>query len=326
MQLYYIIWEEKKKAIPDMSGRIPQKGSWQDCFCQRMPEKRHGEEEMDMEQKIKMVIVDLDGTLLTKVRYVPEENIRAMREAREAGVLTVIATGRLEKDSFFAVEAVGAKDYIITMNGLMIYDYHKQKAIIDRHMQDEDAQAVLNMLDELPLFYQLYSSNDTFATTHSIDCLPLSGMLPSYLEFYKSAGNVSGKMWDYLKTHNRHGDKLFVSVQDKNVMQHVREEVAKIPGLRSVSSGRCFLEVLPKDADKREAVQLFSEYVGIPLSQTMIIGDSDNDVGMLSVAGLSVAMGNGCDAAKEIADVIAPTNLENGVAWAIDKFVLGRQV
>lgn len=274
------------------------------------------------DKKIKMIIADLDGTLLTKVDYVPPANIEAFHQAKKAGVIPVIATGRLEKDSVFAAEALDAKDYIITMNGLMIYDYLKQKPLVDRHMPDQAAMDVLNMLDRERVYYQLYAENKTFATMHSVDCLPYSGMQSSYYEFYKHSGNVEGGMWDFIKKNGLKVDKMFVSAADPEVLEKIRRRVISIKDLRAVGSGKSYIEVLPDGTDKKEAVELLSEYVGIPLSQTMIIGDSENDVGMLSVGGLSVAMGNGSEAAKKVADVTAPTNLENGVAWAIQKFIL----
>ena len=139
------------------------------------------DEKIRKDANIQLIVVDLDGTLLTGADHVPEEHVRAVREAREAGVLTVIATGRLEKESVFAAEAVGAKDYIITMNGLMIYDYTKQKALEDRHMEPQAAQQVLELLDDAAVFYQLYAENDTWTTHQAIDSLPFSGMAPSYL-------------------------------------------------------------------------------------------------------------------------------------------------
>jgi Cof subfamily protein (haloacid dehalogenase superfamily) len=283
------------------------------------------QEKMKKEPKIRLIVVDLDGTLLTGADQVPEEHVRAVRETREAGVLTVIATGRLEKESVFAAEAVGAKDYIITMNGLMIYDYTKQKTLTDRHMEPEAARQVLELLDDAAVFYQLYAGNDTLTTEQAIASLPFSGMAPSYLEHYQNAGNVFGRMWDFLQSHHRAADKLFISIGDGDKMKEIQAKIDTINGLRTVASGPHFLEVLPENTDKREAVQLLSQYLHIPLSQTMILGDSDNDIGMLSVAGLSVAMGNASQRVKEIADVVAPTNLEHGVAWAIDRFVLKKK-
>ena len=83
------------------------------------------------------------------------------------------------------------------------------------------------------------------------------------------------------------------------------------------------LGVFAQGADKGHAMQLVLENLSIPVSEVMAVGDNDNDIPLFSRAGFKVAVSNGTQSLKDRADVIAPTNDEDGVAWAINKYVLG---
>ncbi len=83
-----------------------------------------------------------------------------------------------------------------------------------------------------------------------------------------------------------------------------------------------FLELTNKYGTKGEAVKFLGEYFGIPREQIMVIGDTYNDVSMIKYAGLGVCMANGPDDVKKVADYVTLSNDEDGVAHAIEKFIL----
>ena len=277
-------------------------------------------------KNIKMIVVDLDGTLLTKVDDMSEETVAVFRRVKEAGLLPVIATGRLEKESVFAADKIGAKEYIITMNGLMIYDYQKDAQIYHRCMERESACRIFDQLDRYDVFYQVYAGNETHTTARAVRSLPYAGMSPSYMEFYANTRQIPGGMREYVERENLEVDKMFVSIEDDALRNKIRSLADQVPGVQTLSSGVCYLEILPEGADKCHAIEFLEEYTGISSQNMMIIGDSENDVKMLRMAGLAVAMGNGCSEAKAAADYIAPDNLHDGVSVAIRKFIFGEDV
>lgn len=277
-----------------------------------------------MTSKIRMILVDLDGTLLQGVNGISSANRQAFERARKAGILPVICTGRTPYESDFAVQAIGADRYMIAMNGLSVYENYAQKKLLHAdYMQRDTAQALFSILDKANIFYQVYAGDRAYCAEASARQIHTSGMDESYRAFHTGLHTVVRNLTEHLDSIGLETTKVFISLDDPQKMADIRRTINQLPELNTLASGPHYLEVVPDGADKQQAVRMLRQHLGLTKEEIMAIGDSENDLGMLREAGVSVAMGNGCDAAKRIADFVAPRNDEDGVAAAIHKLVFG---
>ncbi len=201
---------------------------------------------------VKLLAIDMDGTLLSDKKHIAEEQKRAIKEAINAGVHVVLCTGRTLKGVIPLYEELALEDrkgYAIVNNGCAIHN-------------TEDW---------------------------------------SIVEIYKTM--YVGEPSKIDEIQEKYGEKL----------------CEKYNGIRSQVS---IYETMPYNADKSLAVKRLAERLGIHREEVMAMGDGNNDVEMLKYAGVSVAMGNSTEDALKAAKFVTDTNEHDGVAKAIDKYIL----
>ena len=279
-----------------------------------------------MKPKIKVVFVDLDGTLLQGVDTVSPRTVRAFAAARERGVTPVIATGRLAYEADFASRAIGADGYFIAMNGLAVYeDYRAGRLLYEAHTPDEAVPYIIRCLSRHNVFFQAYAGNRAYCQKSHAHLLEDCGMDEEHRQFFGSTQMVVDDLEAYLREKDLRVNKFFVSVGDPARIPALRAVLDEISGVKTLSSGPHYIEVVPEGADKKRAVHAVREALGLSSEENMVIGDSENDLGMFDEAFTCVAMGNAVDALKAKANNIAPTNVEDGVAWAVETLLLGQE-
>lgn len=281
---------------------------------------------MKHSQAIRLVLVDLDGTLLQGVDTVTPRTAEAFRRLREAGVTPVIATGRLAYESDFAVRAIGADGYLIAMNGLNVYeDYRTGKLLSEAYMPEDAVSFILERLLREQIFFQVYLGNRAYCQADRAHLIDDCGMDEAHVAFFSGTQQIVPDLCAFLREKGLRVNKFFASVRDTAQLPFLRAALDAIPAVTTLASSPHFVEVLPEGADKQRAVRAVRERLGLLPAQVMVIGDSENDLGMFDEALTCVAMGNACPALKAKANYIAPTNAEDGVAWAIETLVLGEQ-
>lgn len=279
---------------------------------------------MDKYKSIKAVFVDLDGTLLFDAGTITNRVSRSFMEARNAGIKVIVCTGRVAHESDFAIEAIGANECFIANNGLSIYsDYKNRKLLYDRRLSlDTGVRFARYIEDNYPIYIQAYIDEYAYNSEKVVPYFSTSGMPVASQKFFTSNMVVVDNLPAFMEDNKKEAYKFLVGTEDHSLLKSIRIEIDRMfPDIDTLSSQPYFLEVLPKDVDKAQAVRLVRDYLGLSRDEVMVIGDSENDLGMLREGGLSVAMGNAYDEVKELADVIAPTNKEDGAAWAVEELL-----
>ena len=266
---------------------------------------------------IQLLAIDLDDTLLSRDLTISQANIDAVLSARKLGVEVMLASGR----TLFAMEKyadqlgmLGREGYLISHNGCSIIDTLTKEQIYSRYVPYEDARIVWEAVQRYGLTMQYYGNGCIYSSGLNEyierDCL-LSGQRKEIVEDFDAA-ILQGKM-------------KYVIPGDPAILPELERE------LKETLNGRCnmfiskpyFLEILPYNADKGIALEFVAKAYGFKPSQVMAIGDAMNDYGMISYAGLGVAMCNGIEALRRIADVVTHfSNDEDGVAGAISEHIL----
>ncbi len=270
----------------------------------------------------KLVAIDLDGTLLDSSKEISSRNKKAIASAIEKGVQIVICSGRVYSGARLYAKQVGSKDPIIACNGAIITENVDGRVIYSNYLHTEDCMKINEIFHKNDLYFHVYAG-DTMYTEKlgftSLKYFEKNKSLPKEdrvdIEIVEDMGvklkSISGKV---LK---------FVAVSDnKEQLKKARYEIEQLPNVDVMSSNYDNFEVLQKGVNKGAALKKVSEYLKVLPSEMIAIGDNENDISMFKYAGLSVAMENGEDFAKDAAQYVTAANNDDGVAKAIERFIL----
>lgn len=272
---------------------------------------------------IRLIATDMDGTLLTDNPWIPPENAQVLRRAAENGMALALASGRLPDDAaFFAVNA-HLPMHVIALNGAAtaleplgeISDVH--------HLHPDSVARALAILDQSGVQYAVFGVHEVVASDDMS---------------YERAQIVIGTFLNHGRTafrNRRQGMeravrdcvKLVALSENLALLDQIRQSVlASCPDCDVTSSWWDNIEIVPRSASKGLALTNLANRLNIPMAQVMAIGDSDNDLSMLEVAGVSVAMGNARERVKAAAQFHTLTEREYGFAAAVRALVFGEDV
>lgn len=266
---------------------------------------------------IKLIAIDIDGTLVNNNREITPEVFEAVQKAKAAGVKIVIATGRPllgVQNILEALNLLDEGDYVITYNGALVQATATGEAFIDEPLTYDDYLDI--EMESRRLKTPLHSITMSTVYTHnrniskySVNEAYITGLPLKYRTAEEMAKHEIIKMM-YIDDP----DKLDVTIA--KLPQRFRERYT------IVKSTPFYLEILNKNASKGLAVQHLAEKLGISYEETMAIGDEENDRSMLEAVGNPVVMANGNPELKKIAKYITKSNEASGVAHAINEWVL----
>lgn len=272
---------------------------------------------------IKLISFDLDGTLLTTDKRITERTYEALKKASEQGVHIVPATGRFLKTVPTDIKNMPFVDCIISINGAYVCDLKTKDVIYQSEIPLDEAVDIMTYFDSMPLAYDCYVNNDSFITRTMME------NITSYVEdkFYLDLVWKYRKSVEELKAHiqglNYDIQKIMAYTTDMELKKHLMDTLEdQFPDLIVTSSIKNNIEINNTGANKGEALEAVSRYFDIDVSDTLAFGDSYNDIPLITKAGIGVCMENGNKEAKDVADIVAPSNDEDGVAKVIEELVL----
>jgi len=256
-------------------------------------------------------VADIDGTLVTSRRRITARVRRAVREAQQRGVRVCLATGRTWHSARRYFQALGADPPVILYNGGLIYDFTRDRVIYRRPMSLRQAQRVIRALDAFPdLAAHYYVDDGIYVRWHT----------PLVLATARQDHILPQAVGDFRRLRGQ-PMKFRILGPRPRLVALARLVRAGGPGTL-VFSGPTSLEVLPPGASKGAALRRVARLLGVPLRHVLAVGDELNDLSMLQVAGCGVAMGSAPRELRRVADYIAPSSDEDGLAEVIHRFVL----
>ncbi len=279
----------------------------------------------------RLLVADIDGTLLTSDRRVTPGVARAIRAARERGVRVCLATGRMWRSAAPHVAAAGADPPAILYNGGLVYDFQEDRVLYRRTLGREAARAALQVLRNFPdvqphlfvddraLISKMNRLSEEYARKDGIRVEEVGDLL----DFLCDAGSGVCEP-DRGRPTEPFGEPMkILIVGDRPRLEQVAGafSAASHP-LNFVFSEANYLEVLPPGASKGEALRWLAEWLAVPPESIVAVGDNLNDLSMIRFAGLGVAMANAPDALRSQARYVAPRNDEEGLRDVIERFIL----
>lgn len=268
---------------------------------------------------VKLIAFDLDDTLLNDKREITDKNVEALRECARRGIYIVLCSGRAE-DAILPfvrrLEIAGMETgrYLIAINGCSIFDLHKRQQIFCKKVEPEILLRANEIAESFGLRSEVYTPDtiyyreETKWTKLDVDLCGLKGAkVDDYDNFLKTGFTkmlVPGEPEELLKL--------------QKILRDEFKERAVI-----FTSKPYFLEILPPNCGKGEAVKWLCESLGFGVEKAMGFGDSMNDESLIKMAGYGVAMCNGLEAIKKVADFITPKDNNNdGIAEFLREKVL----
>lgn len=271
---------------------------------------------------MKLIALDLDGTLLTTEKVLTPENEAALRRAAEAGILIVPATGRFYGAIPEAVRSLPYIRYAITINGAQVWDAALQQALVTAEIPWRRAVELMAFLDKLPVIYDCYLDNWGWMSRAHYERAAEFAPTRHSLEMLQKLRTPVPELKAYVSQTGHDVQKIMMFFRDPALrLEAMRTLAERFPDLAVTSSIPMNVELNSLDARKGVALAQLAACLGIPRAETMAFGDDLNDLSMLRAAGIGVAMGNACPEAKAAADTVTESCDDNGVAKALERLV-----
>lgn len=271
---------------------------------------------------IKLIALDLDGTTLNNDRIISRRNREALEAAAGQGVNIVVATGRpfcaLPKDVF----EIKAIRYVLTSNGASITDLQEEKTFYENCLSPLAVEKAVELLQQHTYMIEGFVHGNAYIDRSFYEEVQKTGRSFRNVEYILQTRNPVENIYQFILDHREHIENINVNFEDLNEKPIMKEKLQTLPEATITSSFKHNLEIGGATTSKAEALRQMGALLGIQQSEMMAIGDSPNDIAMLLTAGMPVAVGNAEEEVKAIAKYIAPTNHEDGVADAVERFVL----
>lgn len=260
----------------------------------------------------RLIALDLDGTLLGPDGHVSGANRAAVARARQAGVEVVLATGRSWQESWDVAEEAGCSPLMVCQGGGSIADLRQKRNLRHFPMDPAAVQGVLGVLAEEELGVLAFAG-DALVLNPALD----AAFVDYHCPIFHRQKVVTGDMAGYLAAHGLGVNKIFAK-GDPASFPAVRARLAPWGDrVYFTASGWDNLEILAPGVDKGTGIAALADMLGIPMADTVGIGDNDNDKGMFAAVGLPIAMGNAAPDIQALCAWVTGDNGHDGVARAI---------
>lgn len=278
-----------------------------------------------MNHDIRLIGLDLDGTVFNDAKHITNRTIDAIIKAIEKGVIVIPATGRPLNglpQEFLSIPGV---NYALTSNGSSIYDFKKKEVIYSDLIDISNAIKVIEAAQKFDSIVDVFLDGSGYTSKNNLELIhdyipsaPLADYVLNTRHFFE------GNLVDFILQINKPIEKIHMLFKSMDEKQAAICKMQEFPNITVTSALPNNLEITTATANKGNGLYRLGKLLGIDKDQIMACGDSGNDIEMIKLAGVGVAMGNATKEVKDIADYITSTNEEDGVAKAIEKYVLSK--
>ena len=265
---------------------------------------------MDMK---KIVFLDIDGTLVNSEKKITPLTKKSLMRIQEQGIKLAIASGRPSKGVIPYAEELELEKfggYIMPFNGCNIINYQTKDVVYSNTLSMDVVKKAYELSKEYGIEMITYKGDNILSETYDNPYLLIESRIN------KMDVEKVPCVYDAIETP----PVKCLLLGDGDYLGKIETEIKEKIGENAnvFRSEPFFIEIVPQGLDKAAAIAELISRIGIKQSETVAFGDGFNDISMIEYAGLGVAMSNGCDRIKEVADRIAPDNDSEGIAEVID--------
>lgn len=269
-----------------------------------------------MKQNYRLLVLDLDGTLTNSKKEISPRNLRTLLRLQQSGIRIVLASGRPTYGITPLAEQLRMKEhngYILSYNGGEIIDWNTGELLYKNLLPDE----------VLPILYQTATNNGQTILTYDNEFILTENPDDEYVQKEAFLNKMQICRIDkFLQETPRPLPKCLIVGEPEQLVKTETELRLRLQSQISVyRSEPYFLELVPLGIDKAHSLAVLLEKLGMTREEMVAMGDGYNDLSMIKYAGLGIAMGNAQELVKAVADYIAPSNDEDGVAIGIERYL-----
>ena len=275
-----------------------------------------------MKTNIRLIALDLDGTLLDSQKRLSARNEAVLRECISRGIYIVPCTGRIWGGVPDFLRSLPGIRYAITTNGAIVEDVKEHRILDERKLGCAQAIDILEMAGRFHTMYDAYVDGRAYGEKRFLEHMDTYAIPDAIQTMILQTRQEVPDVKEQIRKLNLPVEKVnyfFGDQQERSRARRVLQERGDVIVSSSLDNN---LEINAPGATKGEAILRLAGHLGLWREQTMGFGDGENDMTMIRTAGIGVAMGNAVEALKAEADYVTVTNDEDGVADAIEKLVL----
>lgn len=273
----------------------------------------------------KLIVTDMDGTVLGEDHKITPENKIALKKAEKMGIKIVFATGRFHDSAKEHVEFLDNTMPIISSNGSIIKHPVTDEVLYSNFIDREICLKVMDIIDNYNLKYQIYTDEKILQKYETEE--EMIFMKEFIVKNFSDKAEILFKK--DLKEDVKNSKVLKFNVMEidkQELLDKVRHDLQFVDNIEITSSWKDNLEIMSEGSHKGKAVEYLSSLFGIDREHIIAFGDNYNDLSMIEFAGIGVAMGNAEEDVKNIANYVTDKNGNSGVAKAINDLVLQKVV
>lgn len=282
---------------------------------------------------MKLIAIDLDGTLLTSESKPSTEGLKAIQTVLNKHHKVAICTGRAS----FDVKGIIGSDLnipIISANGASIQDENGQ-VLRQTPLDPESAKAIIQFLTKQGVYFEIFCPDAIYSPFDAEDKLRaevdmIVSANPSIdrdtlwksalIQFLQFGIQPIHDPMDIIRAEIP-VYKLLIFTYNEHKLEHIRQHYHNNDTVHTTAAAHLTIEIIAKETDKGSALSHLAAHYGVPLADTIVIGDNYNDISMFQVAGTKIAMGNAVDEIKQLSTHVTLTNNEHGVAHALTQLI-----
>ncbi len=273
---------------------------------------------------IKAILLDIDGTLTNDKKIITDDTKKALLKAQESGIKLVIASGRPSKGIYQYGDQLDMRNnhgLFVCFNGAKVIDCQNNECYVDVTIDVDTSKEVLRHMKNFNVVPVLY--NDKYMLVEDVyNCNIKDGSREFNVIEYEARMNGFKLMEvESLEEYVSLPQNKILTTADSEYLKKVYKDMSKpfTDRLSMMFTANFYYEFTAKGIDKGNALKVALEKLNIKPSECIAFGDAENDIPMLKLAGIGVAMKNGQDCVKEIADEITDDNNHDGIAKSLAK-------
>lgn len=275
---------------------------------------------------IKLAATDLDGTLISSNGEISNENFEAMKNAMNNGLYVVPTTGRSFYEMPESLREKKTYTHCICSNGAVIFD-RDGKEIWKSTFSKAETMELFSILSEYDTMIEVYTKGTPVTEKSKLT-------KESYIHYrveenYHDVLTATRKGTENLESflmENDEGAEMFnIFFSDADERKEAFERIGKLNNVELTTSMESNMEILQRSVNKGSSLTMLCEKLNVKKEEVMAMGDSRNDLTLLSAAGTALAVANACDDLKQVADEVICSCDESAMAYALSRFVQGEK-
>ena len=277
---------------------------------------------------IKLIIMDVDGTLTNNAKVITPKTKEALLKAEELGIRLILASGRPTSGLMDIAKELKMNQYhglLVSYNGSKVIDCETNETLFNQAMSVEEGKAVLEHMKKFDRVRPMIDKGEYMYVTNVYDnYINWNGKPFNVIEYESRGGKFKlCEVDDLAEFLDYPINKILTTSDPEYLQEHYQEMMAPFKeSLSCMFTGPFYFEFTAQGIDKAKALDTVLKPMGYKQEEMIAFGDGQNDSSIIKYAGIGVAMENAVDSLKEMADEITLSNEEDGIAVSLEKHIL----